>query len=372
MRYSGTARLDLKTKNLVKRLKPEDVAIIDHPDLDRVSAEALLGTKVKVVINASRFSTGRYPNVGPFLLASSGVYMIDGVGSNIFRLLKEGQRVEIRDGEIFVEDEPIACGDVLTLATVKRQMDESKKRLGVELEKFANNTLSYLKKEKEFLFGEVEMPEIATKISGRQVLVVVRGYDYKEDLRALRSYIREVKPVLIGVDGGADALLAEGLKPDMIIGDMDSVSDKSLMSGAELIVHAYADGRCPGLYRLEKLGLKPKIFKSPGTSEDIALLLAYEEGADLIAAVGGHTNLVEFLDKGREGMASTFLARLRVGHRLVDAKGVNKLYRSQVKVSHLIFLILATLTALSAVLMGSPTIRNVLTLSWMRLKLLLF
>lgn len=370
--YKGIAKLDLRTKNLVKRLKAEDIAIIDHPDLDRVSAEALLDTKAKVVVNASSFSTGRYPNAGPYLLAVAGVYLVDGVGDDIFRLIKEGQTLTVRDGDIFLDGELVARGEVLTLASVKRHMEESKKKLGVELEKFADNTLSYLKKEKEFLFGELEIPPISTKISGRQVLLVVRGYDYKEDLKTLRSYIREVRPVLIGVDGGADALLAEGYKPDMIIGDMDSVTDKALMIGAELIVHAYRDGRCPGLYRLEKLGLKPKIFKSAGTSEDIALLLAYEEGADLIAAVGGHANLVEFLDKGREGMASTFLARLRVGDRLVDAKGVNKLYRSQVKVSHLIFLVLATVTALSAVVIASPTVRNVLTLSWMRLKLLLF
>lgn len=372
MKYKGTAKLDLKTKHLVKRLGPGDIAIIDHADLDRVTAESLLETKVKVVVNASRFSTGRYPNAGPYLLADAGVFLVDGAGSDVFRSIKEGQIVTLRDGDIFLDEELIARGEVLTLASAKRQMEEAKKKLAVELEKFASNTLSYLKKERDFLFGEVEIPPISTKIDGRQALVVVRGYDYKEDLRTLRSYIREVKPVLIGVDGGADALLTEGHRPDIIIGDMDSVTDKALTSGAETIVHAYTDGRCPGSYRLEKLGLKPKIFKAPGTSEDIALLLAYEEGADLIAEVGGHANLVEFLDKGREGMASTFLIRLKVGDRLVDAKGVNKLYRSQVKVSHLVVLVLATLIALSAVVTASSTIRNLLTLSWMRLKLLLF
>jgi uncharacterized membrane-anchored protein len=200
---------------------------------------------------------------------------------------------------------------------------------------------------------------------------VVRGYDYKADLKALRTYIREVKPILIGVDGGADALVEEGYKPDIIIGDMDSVADATLKCGAELIVHAYAGGRAPGLSRLQELGLSATVFEAAGTSEDIAMVLAYEKSAELIVAVGTHANLVEFLDKGRQGMSSTFLVRLKVGGKLVDAKGVNKLYRSSVKISHLGLLLLGGLTAIIAIIIATPAIRQSIRLMLVQVKLIL-
>ncbi|MGH3657778.1 MAG: putative cytokinetic ring protein SteA, partial [Micromonosporaceae bacterium] len=185
-------------------------------------------------------------------------------------------------------------------------------------------------------------------MAGRHVLIVVRGYDYKADLDVLRPYIREFKPVLIGVDGGADALVEAGYTPDMIIGDMDSVSDDVLRCGAEIVVHAYADGRAPGLARVEALGLSAVTFPAAATSEDIAMLLADEKAASLIVAVGTHATLVEFLDKGRGGMASTFLTRLRVGGKLVDAKGVSRLYRQNLSTSSLVLLVLAALAAMAA------------------------
>ncbi|MCL5292812.1 MAG: putative cytokinetic ring protein SteA, partial [Actinobacteria bacterium] len=217
----------------------------------------------------------------------------------------------------------------------------------------------------------MNVPPTRTNFVGRHALVVVRGYSYKPDLQALRSYIREIKPVLIGVDGGADALLAKGYQPDIIIGDMDSVSDEALRSGAELIVHAFTGGRAPGLERLAKLGLTGSLFEAMGTSEDIALLLAYEKGAELIVAVGTHANLIEFLDKGRGGMASTFLVRLKVGSRLVDAKGVNKLYRRGVKISHLIVLIAAAVAALTTIFFSSPVTRQTMRLLILRVRLII-
>jgi uncharacterized membrane-anchored protein len=187
------------------------------------------------------------------------------------------------------------------------------------------------------------------------VLIVVRGYHYKEDLVALRPYIREYRPILVGVDGGADALLEMRLKPDMIVGDMDSVSDAALQSGAELVVHAYRDGRAPGLERLERMGLHAIAFPATGTSEDVAMLLADDKGAELIVAVGTHATLVEFLDKGRAGMASTFLTRLRVGGKLIDAKGVSRLYRSRIPIWMLGLLLLAGITAVLMTVLTTPT-----------------
>jgi uncharacterized membrane-anchored protein len=205
--------------------------------------------------------------------------------------------------------------------------------------------MEYLRRERELLLDGVGVPDIRTPLDGRHVLVVVRGYDYRDDLAALRPYIREYRPVLVGVDGGADALREVGLKPDIIIGDMDSVSDDALRSGAEVVVHAYRDGNAPGLARVQELGITPVIFPAAGTSEDVALLLADEKGASLIVAVGTHATLVEFLDKGRSGMASTFLTRLRVGGKLVDAKGVSRLYRSRIRIGTLLLLVIATAIA---------------------------
>jgi uncharacterized membrane-anchored protein len=191
---------------------------------------------------------------------------------------------------------------------------------------------------------------VETKIAGRHCLIVVRGYDYKADLDVLRPYIREFKPVLIGVDGGADALVEAGYTPDMIVGDMDSVSDDVLRCGAEIVVHAYPDGRAPGMARVHQLGLPATPFPAAATSEDIAMLLADEKGASLIVAVGTHATLVEFLDKGRGGMASTFLTRLKVGGKLVDAKGVSRLYRQSMSGSSLLLLVLSAIAAMASAL----------------------
>jgi uncharacterized membrane-anchored protein len=242
----------------------------------------------------------------------------------------------------------VAEGTVHDIGTIARAMTEAKAGLSTQLEAFAANTMEYMKRERALLLDGVGVPDVTTKLDGRHALVVVRGYDYKEDLHALRPYIRDYRPVLIGVDGGADALREAGYHPDMIIGDMDSVSDDSLRCGAEIVVHAYADGRAPGLKRVQDLGVEAITFPASATSEDIAMLLADEKGAKLIVAVGTHATLVEFLDKGRGGMASTFLTRLRLGGKLVDAKGVSRLYRSRISGLSLVFLVLATLIAMAA------------------------
>ena len=213
---------------------------------------------------------------------------------------------------------------------VQAAMTLARAGLSDQLEAFAQNTMDYLRKERELLFDGVGVPDITTDLDGRHALIVVRGYHYKEDLETLRHYIREYRPVLIGVDGGADALIEARHKPDLIVGDMDSVSDDALRCGAEIVVHAYRDGRAPGLERVRALGVEPVVFPATGTSEDVAMLLADDKGATLIVAVGTHVTLVEFLDKGRQGMASTFLTRLRVGGKLVDAKGVSRLYRARI------------------------------------------
>jgi uncharacterized membrane-anchored protein len=345
---SGTARLDRRTKDLTKRLRPGDIAVIDHVDLDRVSADALVGRRVAAVVNAAPSTSGRYPNLGPEILLAAGIPLLDRVGTEVFAAVREGDVVRVDGDTAYVGEKVVAKGTPQDAGSIDAAMVEARAGLHTQLEAFAANTMEYLLKERALLLDGVGVPDVRTDFSGRHVLVVVRGYDYREDLAALRPYIREYRPLLVGVDGGADALLESGYRPDVIVGDMDSVSDDALRCGAEVVVHAYADGRAPGLQRVQDLGVDGVVFPAAGTSEDVALLLADEKGAVLIVAVGTHATLVEFLDKGRQGMASTFLTRLRVGGKLVDAKGVSRLYRQRISNWALVLLVASTLATMAA------------------------
>lgn len=349
----GTARLDRRTKDLVRRLEKGDIAVIDHRDIDRVAAETLIASGVAAVVNASPSISGRYPNGGPIRIVRAGIPLLDAVGPQVMEILSEGEVVEIADGALWLRGEKVATGELLTVDEVERRMEEALEGIGDELRSFARNTLEYVEKEATLAFDRVTLPALRTDFHGRHALVVVRGHDYKHDLAALRPYIREYRPVLIGVDGGADALLEFGLQPDIIIGDFDSVSDRAMATGAELIHHVHVDGRAPGRESLQSYGLPYKEFVADGMSEDVAMLLAYEAGASLIVAVGTHVTMVEFLDKGRRGMASTFLTRLRLGPVLVDAKGVNRLYEGRVRRRDLLYLVGAALIAMMAMTVAS-------------------
>ena len=351
----GPARVDRRTKRLSRRLHPGDIAVIDHEDLDRVAAEELVQAHPGAVVNAARSISGRYPNVGPLLVAAAGIPLIDDVGTEIMDAVREGQVLRVDGAEIRRGDEVIAKGTAQTLQSLEERVEAAKRFMGDELEAFAENTLEYLRQERHLLTDSPALPDVPVDLSERHVLVVVRGLDYRADLAALRGYISDMRPVLVGVDGGADALLEAGLRPDIIIGDFDSVTDAALETGAALIVHAYPGGNAPGAQRLEESGRDYTVFEAAGTSEHIALLLAYEKGAELIVAVGTHASVVDFLDKGRAGMASTFLVRLKVGPVLVDAKGVNRLYRSQVRRGDMAFLVGAALFAMVVmVLVAEP------------------
>lgn len=344
----GPVRIDSRTKNLTKRLSGGDVAIIDHEDLDRVSAEALVACAPAAVLNAAKSTSGRYPNLGPGILLDAGIPLIDDLGSQIMDL-REGDRVRIEEtGSVYRGGDLIAEGTRQTSALNEANMEAARDGIAVQLSAFAHNTMSYLEREQDLILNSVGIPDVRTRFDGRQVLIVVRGYHYKDDLQSLRAYIRDHRPVLVGVDGGADAMLELGLRPDVIVGDMDSVSDTALNCGAEIIVHAYRDGRAPGVKRVEDLGVPYLVFPMTGTSEDAAMILADSKGANLIVAVGTHSSLIEFLDKGREGMASTFLTRLKVGGRLIDAKGASQLYQSRISTWQLLALVIAGVVAMSA------------------------
>jgi uncharacterized membrane-anchored protein len=356
-RASAAARVDRRTKNLLRRVLPGEVAVIDHEDLDRVAAEELVARGVSAVVNAARSISGRYPTLGPLILVESGVPLVDGVGPLLLSKVKESAPVRLEDDRVYVGDELVGVGVRQTRDSVMAAMEAAKERLAEQFESFATNTLEFIARERDLLFGGAGLPLLDHDLTGRHVLVVVRGYHYTEDLAALKPYIKELRPLLIGVDGGADALIEEGYRPDLIVGDMDSVSEAALRCGAEVVLHAYPSGYAPGRERLTALGLPFKVMHVSGTSEDAAFLLAHGKGADLIVAVGSHGNLREFLDKGRMGMASTFLVRLRVGEILVDAKGVSRMYRGRIRGRDAALLIGAALFAIAIVVAVSPPLR---------------
>src|SRR5438270_13195499 len=353
----GTARLDRRTKNLTKRLRPGDIAVIDHVDLDRVAAEALVACGVAAVVNVAPSVSGRYPNLGPEVLLSAGIPVLDDVGPDVFGQIREGDQVRVYEDTVYAADGTVvAKGQGQDAESLASAMAEARAGLALQLEAFAANTMEYLRRERELLLDGVGVPDIRTVLDGRHALVVVRGYDYRQDLAALRPYIREYRPVLIGVDGGADALRGFGLKPDIIVGDMDSVSDDTLRRGTAIVVQAHSSGSSPGRDTLVGCGIGYEEFVAEGTSEDVAMLLAYESGSQLIVAVGAHATMVEFLDKGRRGMASTFLTRLRLGPALVDAKGVSRLYEGRVRRRDIALLVGSAIVAIVVVSIVSEPI----------------
>jgi uncharacterized membrane-anchored protein len=368
---TGHAKLDRRTKNLVKRLTADDIAIIDHTDLDRVSAEELVESGVRVVVNVAPSQSGRYPNPGPLALVRGGVRLIDAPGAELFDLVHEGELLTVRGAGLYRNGTRLAGGRILDETELERALAEQRGRVTEALEAFAENTMRYLREEGKLLAEGVEFPPLKTRFRDRHALVVARGPGYKRDLRMVRPYLRDFKPVLIAVDGGADALLEAGYKPDVIVGDMDSVSDKALRSGAELVVHGYRQGAAPGEERARTLGLDYEVVRATGISEDVALLLAYEKGSELIVAVGTHFNLIEFLERNRAGMSSTFITRLKVGEILIDAKGVSRLASRQVGIWPLVLFALAGLGAIAVAIAVSPALRHLIEYLALRLRDLL-
>ena len=368
---SGPARLGRRTKQLAKGLKAGDIAGIDHLDLDRVSAEDLVSIGVAAVLNCRPSSSGKYPNLGPLLLVQAGVLLVDFPDDTLFDRLGDGDTIRVRGGDILRGNELIASGTVQEPSAVRARNDQARAEIGEALAAFARNTVEHMVEERELLAGKIELPRFDTDFRDRPALVVVRGVEHRRDLKVLRPYVRDVRPVIVAVDGGADAILEEGWRPDMIVGDMDSASEASLRCGAELVVHAYPDGRAPGRAVLDRLGLAHKVVPAPGTSQDVAMLIAHEKGAQPIVSVGSQFNLVEFLDRNRRGMSSTMLTRLRLGDNLIDAKGVGRLYRPRPGTAPIGLLLLAGLATLGVIVWRTPALYNVAQLLWLKLQVLL-
>jgi uncharacterized membrane-anchored protein len=365
----GTARLGERTKHLVKRLRPGDVAVIDHLNIDRIAAEELIEAGAAAVLNASPSSNGEYPNAGPLMLTRAGVRVVDAPGAGLFELLRDGDRLTLDGGTVRIGDQEVLRGRVLGEPELELQLVEQRQRIDEALAEFAENTVAHVRQETDLLAGAIEFPPTRASFRDRHVLIVVRGEHHRRDLKALGAYIRDMRPLIVAVDGGADGVLEAGMKPDLILGDMDSASDRALACGAELIVHAYPDGRAPGRARLDAAGLAHTIVPAAGTSEDVAMLMAFEKGADLIVSVGAHFNLIEFLDRKRGGMSSTFLTRLRIGERLVDAKGVSRLYNPSGTLTPALMFVGAFVILLTILIITSPALNDVFQLVWLKIRI---
>ncbi|WP_128896703.1 putative cytokinetic ring protein SteA [Longirhabdus pacifica] len=354
-----TLRKGKKTKQLLQEIQPGNIALITHEDMDEIAALGLIESGVHTVINASETMSGTYPAGGARLLLEANIPLLE-IEAYYFDLVTDGANV-------FISSTHIQCP---SLSIPYKKFDEvkyreclqrSQKNLKRSLASFIDNTLQYAQKEKEVVLEDWDIPEIKVQMNKKHVVIVTRGSGYKEDLNAIRNYIHDEKPVLIGVDGGADALLSCGFQPHIIIGDMDSISDDALRSNAEIIVHAYVNGTSPGLIRTRQLGLNAHVLKSIGTSEDAAMMLAYEKGAEWIVTLGSHTHMIDFLEKGRKGMASTLLVRMKIGNKLIDAKGVGMLYQRSMKWINVATVIGAGMLPLAALALIHPAFKQIIS-----------
>ncbi|WP_423921409.1 putative cytokinetic ring protein SteA [Candidatus Poriferisodalis sp.] len=368
---AGRCRVDRRTKNLLRRLERGEIAVIHHADLDRVAADGLIAAGAAAVVNAVPTMSGRYPALGGLTLAQAGVPVLEEIGEAAFKALGEGDEIAVAGDEVVRDGEVIGTGYRRDAEYFEHVLESARIAVRSELGSFARNTLEYLEQEPQILTEELDIPPLRHELRGRHVLVVVRGIDYREDLAALRrsGYVSDMRPVLIGVDGGADALLEAGLVPHIIIGDFDSVSPRALDCGAQLIVHGYPEGGVPGARHLDDAGLSYDVIAAPGTSEDLALRLAFEQRAEQIVEVGSHTSMVDFFDKGRRGMASTFLTRMQVSSALVDAKGVSRLYRTQVRKRDMAMLIVSALVTIGVIAAVTEPGRLLLRTLWINMGL---
>ncbi|HEY9416552.1 MAG TPA: putative cytokinetic ring protein SteA [Pseudonocardia sp.] len=345
------ARVDKDIVALVKRLRVGEIAVLDQIDLDRPTADALVAAGVTGVVNASESISGRYPNLGPQVLLAAGITLIDGVGSDVMVRARDGAKLRLHDGGIFQGDKLLGRGVPQTPELVNAAMVKAKEGLGDHLEAFSANTIEFMRRDRALLLDGLGVPDVRVRLADRHVLVVAPGTDDVEDLARLRRYIKECRPVLVGVDGGADVLWNAGYRPDLIVGDPAEVSDKVLTSGADVVVHAFADGHAPGLHRVQDLGAGAVTFPASGNTEDLALILAHHHGAGLIVTVGYQATLTEFLDRSRQGRnASTFLTRLKVGGLVVDAKSAAALHRTPVSAGAVALMLLAVVLVFVAAL----------------------
>jgi uncharacterized membrane-anchored protein len=353
---TGTARVERRTRVLLPRLRPGDIAVLDHLDMDRATAQGLVDAGVSAVLNAAPMISGRYPNLGPQLLTEAGILVLDNVEGAF--TIADGATVRIHDEVVFAGDAAVAMGREVDHHTVNREMAAARAGMGSQLETFTHNSTEFLRREEGLLLHGLGLPEPATRIAGRPVVLVVPGRGSQRRLAAIEAFIREQDPVLVGVDRGADLLLDAGHRPDLVLlsntaGDAERPSAKALRTARDVVVRVDSGGRLHA-EQLERLGVRPLPLESSATSEDAALLLLAAEEARLIVGVGLHASLEEVLDRQRPGLAGTYLTRLKVGHLLVDAASVHLLYSGRVRPHHVFLVLVAGLLAVATAVAVTP------------------
>ncbi|MGZ8704871.1 MAG: putative cytokinetic ring protein SteA [Aeromicrobium sp.] len=344
---TGVARFERDNLNTSRKLKTGDIAVVDHMDLDRTHAEALVDAGVRAVVNVSTSTTGKYPNLGPHVLAEAGIILIDEVGPSIWSKLKSGDKLRLEGGNIYRNEILVATGTELDEAQITGMLKTAQSGLSTKLESLSANAGEHLRREQAMLLEGAGVPRLQTRIRNRPVVVVSKTYDYLQDLRGLRAYIKEYDAVLIGAGAGADALLDAGYTPDLAVGALDDLSDKALKHSGEVVITS-ASGKLTAVDRLERAGANAQTFVATGSDEDLALVLADANDASVIVLAGGHTSLVEFLDRGPTDMSSAFLTRLRVGSKLVDAKAVREFYTNRISAWPILLLLLVGVLAMGA------------------------
>jgi uncharacterized membrane-anchored protein len=343
----GIAQVDRDVDRLLRRVGPGDIAVLDARDLDRVTADALVDAGVAAVINASSSITGRYPNLGPEVLLSNGVVLIDDTGQEVFKKVRDGARVRVNDGGVYSGDRRLIVGTERGDQEISELMHEAKSGLVAHLEAFAGNTIEFIRSESPLLIDGIGIPDIDVDLNRRHVVIVGEEDAAVDELKCLKPFIKEYQPVLVGVGTGADVLRKAGYRPQLIVGDPDMMTADVLRCGAQVVLPADADGHAPGLDRIQDLGIGAMTFPAAGSATDLALLLADHHGAALIVTAGHTATIEEFFDRTRaRSNPSTFLTRLKVGHKLVDAKAVATLYRSRISAGAIAFLVLAMLVAI--------------------------
>ncbi|MGB6766380.1 putative cytokinetic ring protein SteA, partial [Mycobacterium sp.] len=342
----GTARVDRDIDRLLRRVCPGDIAVLDVLDLDRITADALVDAEIAAVVNASPSVSGRYPNLGPEVLVANGVTLIDETGPDVFKKIKDGAKVRLHNGGVYAGDRRLIHGTERTDDEIADLMQEAKSGLVSHLEAFAGNTIEFIRSESPLLIDGIGIPDVDVDLRRRHVVVVADEEDAADDLKLLKPFIKEYQPVLIGAGGGADVLRKAGYRPQLIVGDPSTLSTEILKSGAQVVLPADADGHAPGLERIQDLGVGAMTFPAAGSPADLALLLADHHGAALLVTAGHSANIETFFDRTRQhSNPSTFLTRLRVGEKLVDAKAVGTLYHNRISGGAIALLILTMLVA---------------------------
>ena len=353
----ATARVERRPRSLLSRVRPGDVAVVDHSDLDRATAQSLVDAGVAAVVNAAPMMSGRYPAQGPELLARHGVLLLDRVGPGAVGV-EDGSQVRLHAEVLHLSDGRDLEGRLLDVAMLAEEQEQARRGLASQLETLTHNAAELLRREEDLLLHGQGLPALGTTLEGRAAVVAVEGPDLADELALVRPYLREQHPAVVAVHAAADRLVAAGITPDVVVvdgrSDLEPPRAATLTAAGDVVVVVAPGAGHATTNAVERVGVRAVTMSTTTTAEDAALLLAHAGGATPIVGVGLHADLADFLDRDRGGLASTYLTRLALGPHLVDATAVPLLYSGRVRPRHLYIVMLAGLVALLCALAVTP------------------